>query len=33
MFSKHNERSKGQQDNFIIPPYLFEGPNPRLVVE
>ena len=33
MFSKHNKRSKDQQDNFIIPPYLFEEPNPRLVVE
>ena len=33
MFSKHNERSKDQQDDFIIPPYLFEEPNPRLVVE
>ena len=33
MFSKHNKRSKDQQDNFIIPPYLFEEPNPKLVVE
>ena len=30
---KCNERSKDQQDDFIIPPYLFEEPKSRIVVE
>ena len=28
-----NERNKDQQDDFLIPPYLFEEPNSRIVVE
>ena len=28
-----NERNKYQQDDFIIPPYIFEQPKPRTVVE
>ena len=30
---EYNERNKDQQDDFIIPPYLFEEPKPRIVVE
>ena len=30
---EYNERNKNQQDDFIIPPYLFEEPKPRIVVE
>ena len=28
-----NERNKDQHDDFIVPPYLFEEPKPRIVVE
>ena len=31
--SKLNERNKDQQDDFIIPLYLFEEPKPRIAVE
>ena len=27
------QRNKDQQDDFIIPPYLFQEPKPRIVVE
>ena len=30
---EYNERNKDQQDDFIIPPYLFEEPKLRIVVE
>ena len=30
---EYNKRNKDQQDDFIIPPYLFEEPKPRIVVE
>ena len=30
---EYNERNKDQQDDFIIPPDLFEEPKPRIVVE
>ena len=30
---EYNEINKDQQDDFIIPPYLFEEPKPRIVVE
>ena len=29
----YNERNKDQQNDFIIPPYLFEEPRTRIVVE
>ena len=30
---EYNERNKDQQDDFIIPPYLYEEPKPRIMVE
>ena len=30
---EYNERNKDQQDDFIIPPYLFEKHKPRIVVK
>ena len=30
---EYNEGNKDQQDDFIIPPYLFEELKPRIVVE
>ena len=30
---EYNERNKDQQDDFIIPPYLFEELKPRIIVE
>ena len=30
---EYNERNKDQQDDFIIPPYLFEESKPRIIVE
>ena len=29
---EYNKRNKDQEDDFIIPPYLFEEPKPRIVV-
>ena len=29
---EYNERNKDQQDDFIIPPYLFVEPKPRIAV-
>ena len=30
---EYNERNKDQQNDFIIPSYLFEEPKPRIIVE
>ena len=30
---EYNETNKDQQNDFIIPPYLFEELEPRIVVE
>ena len=30
---EYKERKKNQQDDFIIPPYLFAEPKPRITVE
>ena len=30
---EYNERNKDQQDDFIIPPYLFEEPKSTIVVK
>ena len=30
---EYTQRNKDQQDDFIIPPYLFQEPKPRIAVE
>ena len=32
-YFEYNERNKDQQDDFIMPPYLFEEPKPRTLVK